>query len=114
VLTRAVRQFQTAWEELAKTHATDLQAMQQRYDLDVLGIVTLASLVEREVQAPEEAARVAGVFYNRLAKGMPLQTDPTLIYHPDRVGLTPTRTHRLDATNPYNTYARGGLPPGPI
>ena len=66
------------------------------------------------VEVATEAPTIAGVFVNRLKLGMRLQTDPTLIYHPERTGLVPTRTHRRDATNPYNTYAHDGLPPGPI
>lgn len=78
-------------------------------------IVILASLVERETGDASERARIAGVFQNRLAKNMRLQCDPTTIY-----GLGPSfdgdlkRAHLEDAANPYNTYARAGLPPGPI
>ena len=78
-------------------------------------IVILASLVERETGDPTERARIAGVFANRLRLGMRLQCDPTTIY-----GLGPDfdgdlkRAHLEDAGNAYNTYARGGLPPGPI
>lgn len=78
-------------------------------------IVILASLVEKETGEASERARIAGVFVNRLAKGMRLQCDPTTIY-----GLGPNfdgdlrRAHLEDAQNPYNTYARAGLPPGPI
>lgn len=78
-------------------------------------IVILASLVERETGEGSERARIAGVFLNRLKLGMRLQCDPTTIY-----GLGPDfggdlkRAHLEDASNPYNTYARAGLPPGPI
>lgn len=78
-------------------------------------IVTLASLVERETGVPEERARIAGVFANRLRQNMRLQCDPTTIY-----GLGPSwdgNLHRADlenAANPYNTYMLAGLPPGPI
>jgi len=82
---------------------------------ELLRIVTLASLVERETGTPEERPRIAGVFMNRLRQGMRLQCDPTTIY-----GLGPSfdgnlkRAHLEDADNPYNTYAHAGLPPGPI
>lgn len=78
-------------------------------------VVILASLVERETGDPAERARIAGVFANRLAKNMRLQCDPTTIY-----GLGPSfdgdlkRAHLEDRSNPYNTYANAGLPPGPI
>jgi len=74
----------------------------------------LASIVERESALETERPKVAGVFLRRLAKGMRLQTDPTVIY-----GLGAefdgnlTRRH-LETDNPYNTYARKGLPPTPI
>lgn len=77
----------------------------------------LASIVEKETGVPEERGRVAGVFVNRLERGMPLQTDPTVIY-----GITQgkgplgrgLRRSELDAETPYNTYLIKGLPPTPI
>jgi UPF0755 protein len=78
-------------------------------------VVILASLVERETGDASERPRIAGVFLNRLKLGMRLQCDPTVIY-----GLGPSfdgdlkRSHLEDASNPYNTYAHAGLPPGPI
>ncbi|HTT12659.1 MAG TPA: endolytic transglycosylase MltG [Burkholderiaceae bacterium] len=74
----------------------------------------MASIVEKETGAADERARIAGVFVNRLQKGMLLQTDPTVIY-----GLGPKfdgNLHKRDLTTdtPYNTYTRGGLPPTPI
>ncbi|WP_147820451.1 endolytic transglycosylase MltG [Salidesulfovibrio onnuriiensis] len=78
-------------------------------------VVTLASIVEKETGAAQERIRIAGVFANRLKKHMLLQTDPTIIY-----GLGPrfdgnlTRKHLRDTSNPYNTYTKAGLPPGPI
>jgi len=82
---------------------------------ELLRVVTLASLVERETGDPGERPRIAGVFANRLRLGMRLQCDPTTIYGlgPDFDGNL-TRAHLEDAANPYNTYARAGLPPGPI
>ncbi|MGK7344631.1 MAG: endolytic transglycosylase MltG [Candidatus Nitrospinota bacterium M3_3B_026] len=76
-------------------------------------LVTLASIVEKETAAPDERALVAAVFKNRLQRGMPLQSDPTVIYAlPDFDGnLT---KEDLYHDSPYNTYARKGLPPGPI
>jgi len=82
----------------------------------LLSTVTLASLVERETPKPEERLLVAGVFENRLKKGMLLQCDPTVIYALEQDGrynglLT---TKDLHVESPYNTYMHGGLPPGPI
>ncbi|MEF2231578.1 MAG: endolytic transglycosylase MltG [Pseudodesulfovibrio sp.] len=77
--------------------------------------VILASLVEKETGDPSERARIAGVFANRLRKGMLIQADPTIIY-----GLGPDfdgdirKSDLQDRDNPYNTYVHRGLPPGPI
>ena len=81
-----------------------------------LATVTLASLVERETPKPDERPLVAGVFQNRLHKGMPLQCDPTVIYALEQVGkYNGTLTGKeLHYDSPYNTYEHGGLPPGPI
>ena len=76
----------------------------------------LASIVERETGKPEERARVAGVFINRLRRGMPLQSDPTVAYAAtggvpmDR----PISRADLDRDHPFNTYRIRSLPPGPI
>jgi UPF0755 protein len=76
--------------------------------------LTLASIIEKETGVAGDRGRVAGVFVNRLRLGMPLQTDPTVIY-----GLGATfdgNLHKRDllADGPYNSYTRSGLPPTPI
>ncbi len=78
-------------------------------------LVTLASIVEKETSVPEERARVAGVYANRLKKNMLLQADPTVIYGLGRDFDGPLLRSQLDnANNRYNTYQNPGLPPGPI
>ncbi len=77
-------------------------------------LLTLASIVEKETGRAADRGLVAGVFSNRLRIGMPLQTDPTVIY-----GLGPAfdgnlRKRDLLADTPFNTYTRSGLPPTPI
>ncbi len=78
--------------------------------------VTLASIVERETGLPEERGLVAGVFVNRLKRGMRLQSDPTVAYGiagGDGLDRPLTRSDLREET-PYNTYVIAGLPPGPI
>ncbi|WP_419825981.1 endolytic transglycosylase MltG [Sphingomonas sp.] len=78
--------------------------------------VILASIVEKETGAPAERATVAAVYANRLRLGMPLQADPTVIYPVTRGRPLGRRIllSELRAVNGYNTYARPGLPIGPI
>ncbi|MFM2341517.1 MAG: endolytic transglycosylase MltG [Pseudomonadota bacterium] len=81
---------------------------------DPAELLTLASIVEKETGRSEDRPHVAAVFVNRLRLGMPLQTDPTVIY-----GLGPAfdgnlRKRDLQTDTPYNTYTRRGLPPTPI
>lgn len=79
-------------------------------------VLTLASLVEKEARLPEERGRIAGVFHNRLQKGMKLECDPTVIYASRLEGRWRGVIYRsdLDSRNAYNTYQHAGLPPGPI
>ncbi|MBI5324626.1 MAG: endolytic transglycosylase MltG [Ignavibacteriae bacterium] len=76
-------------------------------------ILTLASIIEAEAPNNQDKLRVSGVFYNRLKRNMPLQSDPTVLYalkiHKERVLYKD-----LEVDSPYNTYRHIGLPPGPI
>jgi UPF0755 protein len=76
-------------------------------------LVTLASIVEKESGSREELPIIAGVFWNRLKRDMPLQADPTVAYAVGRDGRAPTRED-LQVDHPFNTYRYRGLPPGPI
>ena len=79
-------------------------------------VVTLASLVERETPKRDERPLVAGVFENRVRKGMRLQCDPTVIYAMERLGQYNGTLMGKDLSfdSLYNTYEHSGLPPGPI
>jgi UPF0755 protein len=76
--------------------------------------LTLASIVEKETGQPDDRGKVAAVFINRLRIGMPLQTDPTVIYGMGAAFDGNLRKRDLQADTPYNTYTRRGLPPTPI
>ncbi|MEZ4292331.1 MAG: endolytic transglycosylase MltG [Myxococcota bacterium] len=82
--------------------------------LTMLEFVTLASIVEKETGVPAERPLIAAVFLNRLARGMRLETDPTVIYGIEGFDGNLRRVHLEDSSNPYNTYRIRGLPPGPI
>jgi UPF0755 protein len=79
-------------------------------------VITLASLVEKETPEVSERSLIAGVFARRLEKGMPLQSDPTVVYAAelDRRPIGPIAQTDLEFDSPYNTYRHSGLPPGPI
>jgi len=101
----------------------DLRQEAANLGLSVHTVVTLASIVEREAQVPEERPIIAGVFLRRLRLGIPLEADPTVQY---AVGNDPASVAEfgywkkelsqqdLEVDSPYNTYRRMGLPPGPI
>jgi UPF0755 protein len=91
----------------------EVRARARERDLTVHQLLTLASIIEREAVAPEERRLIAAVFWNRLKIGMPLQADPTVQYAAGKERRTLTRAD-LQVDHPYNTYARPGLPPGPI
>jgi UPF0755 protein len=109
-----VRKFKEEWKRLAPP-ATSKQVEEGDHRA-MLRVVTMASLVERETPKPEERPLVAGVFENRLRKGMRLQCDPTVIYGMERFGkYNGSLTGKdLGFDSLYNTYEHGGLPPGPI
>ena len=81
--------------------------------LDVPQVITVATLIEREAQADDERALMAGVYYNRLHAGMPLEVDATIEYvFPEHHTVITRRDLEIDS--PYNTYRHTGLPPTPI
>ncbi len=77
-------------------------------------VSTLASLVEMESLHPDENAKIAGVFINRIRKGMPLQSDPTIIFAHQDYSIRRVLNKHKEINSTYNTYKYRGLPPGPI
>lgn len=106
VVEQMLERFERAWSPamLARLDSTGMTRHQ---------VLTLASIVEEEAVVDSERPVIAGVYRNRLKRGMPLQADPTIRYalrkYTDRVLF-----RDLKVNSPYNTYARKGLPPGPI
>jgi UPF0755 protein len=95
----------------------DLEWSQRTADLpykDAYQALIMASIVEKETAAPEERPQIAGVFVRRLKLGMPLQTDPTIIYGMGEDYDGDIKRRDLTADNPYNTYQNMGLTPTPI
>ncbi|MDJ0942923.1 MAG: endolytic transglycosylase MltG [Kiloniellales bacterium] len=111
VVGRMQKAMDDALDELWPTRAEDLP-----FDTPAEAVI-LASIVEKETGVAEERALVAGVFVNRLRRGMRLQSDPTVVYALTG-GTGPLdralRSRDLRVDNPYNTYGNAGLPPGPI
>jgi len=77
-------------------------------------LLTLASIIEKETGRASDRPMISSVFSNRLRAGMPLQTDPTVIYGMGEQFDGNLRRRDLQADTPWNTYTRGGLPPTPI
>ena len=104
-------EFRSVWTRIAPAGSPEFPG-----GLNIVQIVTLSSLVERETPNPNERPLVAGVFYNRLKLGDPLQCDPTVQYALEIAGRPAknVRPEDLRIDSPYNTYEHRGLPPGPI
>lgn len=82
--------------------------------LSICEIIALAAIVQNESYIPEEQQKIAGVYLNRINKGMPLQADPTLIFANKIWGVQRVYDKDKEIDSPYNTYKNKGLPPGPI
>jgi UPF0755 protein len=113
-VTRASERFRTEWNTLKQQHRDSYRRLKREFSFEDHDFVILASLIEKEIIVRAEAPLVAGVFYNRLRRGQPLQTDPTMVYGPNIWQEKPAPSLRRNRNNPYNTYHFEGLPPGPI
>lgn len=100
-------------DQFRKELPSDAERQARQLGFTLPQVVTVASLVEREAKADDERALIAGVIYNRLRKGMPLQVDASLEYaFPYHKTVITQADLRIDS--PYNTYVHTGLPPTPI
>jgi UPF0755 protein len=106
VIMRQLEQFRLVADRLPWDRAEDL-------GVSPYEVVIIASLIEEEARVPEDRAKIAAVIYNRLARGMNLEIDATVLYalprHKERLTY-----EDLEYPSPYNTYLHGGLPPTPI
>lgn len=99
--------YKTFWTEERKQKADSLK-------LTPLQVSTLASIIDEETNALSDKPNVASVYLNRMAKGMPLQADPTVKFALKNFALKRVLNVHLQTLSPYNTYQNKGLPPGPI
>lgn len=106
IIRQMVGQFQEFFTD-------SLERRAQEIGMTIKDIITLASIIEGETTLESERTVIAGVYHNRLKRGMRLQADPTIQYVlPD--GPRRLWYRDLEIESPYNTYRRTGLPPGPI
>jgi UPF0755 protein len=106
-LRRMVRERQKFWNDARLT-------LMSQEGLDIPGVITLASIIEKETAKNTEKPVIAGVYLNRLRKGWPLQADPTLIFAWNDYTIKRVLNKHKEIDSPYNTYKHTGLPPGPI
>jgi len=105
---RMIKEHKNFWESndrLAKAKAKGLSKAE---------VATMASIVEKETNHNPEKRRMAGVYYNRVKIGMPLQADPTCVFATRDFSTKRVTNYHLEFDSPYNTYMYPGLPPGPI
>lgn len=104
---RMRREYDAFW-------TAERDAKRGRSGLSRLETMTLASIVYEETRKTDEMPRIAGVYVNRLKRGIPLQADPTVKYAMQDFGLRRILYSHLKYPSPYNTYVNKGLPPSPI
>ncbi|WP_188815253.1 endolytic transglycosylase MltG [Hymenobacter cavernae] len=113
--TSAENLMQRMKKEYEKFWTPERDAKREKLGLTRAQVSTLASIVEAEQQQhADERPRVAGVYLNRLKRGMKLQADPTVVYANNDFTIKRVLNVHLAKDSPYNTYMYNGLPPGPI
>lgn len=106
LLERMHREYRRFWNEARRQQAEEI-------GLSETEAAILASIVQSETNKTEEMARIAGVYMNRLSRGIPLQADPTVIYAKGDFTIRRVLNRHLEIDSPFNTYMYAGLPPGP-
>lgn len=104
---RMLREYNRYWNR-------DRIRKSEEIGLSPVEVSTLASIVDEEALKNDEKPRIAGVYMNRLKRGMPLQADPTIKFAINNFNVKRILYRHLETDSPYNTYKYAGLPPGPI
>lgn len=107
LMQRMVREYKAFWNKTRLAKAKEI-------GLTPTEVSILASIVEEETAATDEYPIVAGLYINRLHRGIPLQADPTVKYAVGDFSLQRILFEHLEVDSPYNTYTHTGLPPGPL
>lgn len=95
------------WNRIRQSKADSLR-------MSISQVVTLASIVEKETNKNDEKPVIAGVYLNRLKRGIPLQADPTVVFAWNDFSIKRVLKKHTEIPSPFNTYRFAGLPPGPI
>jgi len=112
--TPADKFFQKMYDEYRKFWNQKRRDKTAEIGLSPNQVVILASIVYQETKKKDDMPKIAGVYINRLHKGMPLQADPTVIFAIGDFSIKRVLTSQTQYNSPYNTYIHTGLPPGPI
>lgn len=107
-INRMIKEHERFW------NAKNRSQKAEKLGLSKKEVYTLASIVEKETLRKDEKKRMAGVYYNRIQKGMRLQADPTAVFATQDFGTARVLNYHINFDSPYNTYMYAGLPPGPI
>jgi len=104
---RMLKEYRLFWNEQRMEKAREK-------GLDQKEVSILASIIDDEVAKPDEKPRIAGVYLNRLKRGIPLQACPTIKFALNDFTINRVLYKHLQTESPYNTYRHKGFPPGPI
>lgn len=112
--TDAEKFFNRMHDEYQKFWNEDRRAKAKNINMSPIEVGILASIVDGEALNDSEMPRIAGLYMNRLIKGMRLEADPTVIFAANDFTIRRVLNKHLKINSPYNTYLNAGLPPGPI